>query len=491
MSKDHLFEVVLTGEVLLGEEFAQAWDAFVQTFKLDAQQAEALLLRLPATIKKGVDRESAELYAQRIRDLGLVVNVTRLQAPEPVPAAAAPIEASADLPVVENAWSLTPMESDGRDESDSARGGENIHELAPSFSVVDTLPKSSAASVENSRPLAFGFSGNGGEYFRIWIVNLLLSIVTLGIYSAWAKVRRLNYFHGNTWLGDANFAYHAKPLQILKGRVVAFVLFALLAFGSQINPLVGVGASLLFMLVFPWMFWTSMRFRAANTSYRNIRFGFRGSLGGAYAALLGWPLLGLLTLGILFPMALHRTTHYAADNLAYGTARFSFMAGPGRFYGLFLKYLGLLVLLALVAGGVVFGGGGFTPESAPSSSAHGPAVAGAMIISYLGFFVLYAWYQTRFRNLVLNHVQLAGHALQSRYTVGSYMALQLGNWLGIVATLGLFIPWAAVRTARYAAEHTALALAGDLNGFVADQAAQSSALGQEMGDMFDADISLI
>ncbi len=32
----------------------------------------------------------------------------------------------------------------------------------------------------------FRFTGNGGEYFRIWIVNLMLTIVTLGIYSAWA-----------------------------------------------------------------------------------------------------------------------------------------------------------------------------------------------------------------------------------------------------------------------------------------------------------------
>ena len=44
----------------------------------------------------------------------------------------------------------------------------------------------------------FQFTGTGGEYFKIWIVNILLSIVTLGIYSAWAKVRRKQYFYGNT-----------------------------------------------------------------------------------------------------------------------------------------------------------------------------------------------------------------------------------------------------------------------------------------------------
>ena len=38
------------------------------------------------------------------------------------------------------------------------------------------------------------FEGKTSEYFGIWIVNLLLSLLTLGIYSAWAKVRRKKYF---------------------------------------------------------------------------------------------------------------------------------------------------------------------------------------------------------------------------------------------------------------------------------------------------------
>ena len=61
----------------------------------------------------------------------------------------------------------------------------------------------------------FHFTGTGGEYFRIWIVNLILSILTLGIYSAWAKVRTNRYFYGNTQVGNTGFEYHAKPLAIL------------------------------------------------------------------------------------------------------------------------------------------------------------------------------------------------------------------------------------------------------------------------------------
>ena len=67
------------------------------------------------------------------------------------------------------------------------------------------------------------FTGTGQEYFGIWIVNLLLTIVTLGIYSAWAKVRKLQYFYRNTQLDGSAFEYHGNPVPILKGRgAVAF-----------------------------------------------------------------------------------------------------------------------------------------------------------------------------------------------------------------------------------------------------------------------------
>src|SRR4026207_2339411 len=84
-------------------------------------------------------------------------------------------------------------------------------------------------------PLPFEFRGNGGEYFRIWIVNLLLTIVTLGIYSAWAKVRRLKYMYRNTQIADSSFDYHGSPVAILKGRLVALVLLIAYNFSFKLS----------------------------------------------------------------------------------------------------------------------------------------------------------------------------------------------------------------------------------------------------------------
>ena len=52
--------------------------------------------------------------------------------------------------------------------------------------MLDALPQEASAPTPQPRELDFRFTGKTGEYFRIWIVNLALTILTLGIYSAWA-----------------------------------------------------------------------------------------------------------------------------------------------------------------------------------------------------------------------------------------------------------------------------------------------------------------
>ena len=69
------------------------------------------------------------------------------------------------------------------------------------------------------------FTGSAAEYFRIWIVNLFLTLVSLGVYSAWAKVRKKRYFYGATRLDGDTFDYFASPKAILYGRIIAVVAF--------------------------------------------------------------------------------------------------------------------------------------------------------------------------------------------------------------------------------------------------------------------------
>jgi Predicted membrane protein len=79
----------------------------------------------------------------------------------------------------------------------------------------------------------FRFKGNASEYFGIWIVNILLTIVTLGLYAPWAKVRRLRYFYGNTWVFQRRFDFTGLPTKILVGRIIALVVYGGFSFAAK------------------------------------------------------------------------------------------------------------------------------------------------------------------------------------------------------------------------------------------------------------------
>ncbi|EXJ09667.1 Inner membrane protein yjgN [Nitrincola nitratireducens] len=118
-----------------------------------------------------------------------------------------------------------------------------------------------AAKDVNKIHLNFQFRGKGGEYFRIWIVNILLTILTLGIYSAWAKVRNHRYFYGNTHLNDHSFEYLASPITILKGRLVAVALLIIYILADQFFPLLSIALYIALIVSMPWLICRSMAFR--------------------------------------------------------------------------------------------------------------------------------------------------------------------------------------------------------------------------------------
>ena len=113
------------------------------------------------------------------------------------------------------------------------------------------------------------FKGKGNEYFGIWIVNILLSVITLGIYSAWAKVRNKRYFYGNTFIGSDSFEYHGKPMQILKGRIIALICVVAWGVSNQFAPQVALVLLLVFFALLPLLSRSNARFDSAMTSFRN------------------------------------------------------------------------------------------------------------------------------------------------------------------------------------------------------------------------------
>src|SRR5689334_18422073 len=204
-------------------------------------------------------------------------------------------------------------------------------------------------------PEPLRFTGKGSEYFGIWIVNLLLTLLTLGIYSAWAKVRRMQYFYRHTELAGSSFDFHGSPARILVGRILALVLFGIYNYSVRLQSIWTLVVIAVLALIMPWLLRNSFRFRLYNASWRGTRFQFRGSLGGAYRVFLLNGFLTLITAYLLAPFTHQRLKAYQHDNSWFGQTRFSFHARVSRFYLIYLLMLvGLAGVLVLLWTGGVF-----------------------------------------------------------------------------------------------------------------------------------------
>ena len=355
------------------------------------------------------------------------------------------------------------------------------------------------AAAEPTRNLIpFEFRGNGGEYFRIWIVNLLLTIVTIGIYSAWAKVRRLRYFYGNTLLDGHSFEYHGRPLAILKGRLIVFGAYLAFVLAAQVLPLIVFLFIPLIIFGLPWIVMRSRLFQLRMSSYRNLRFNFEGTYGGAMGAFVGWYLLAVITFGILYPAWVRKRVQYSLDNAAYGTQSFSFNTGNGVYFKFcyITFFLGMLVYLAFIFGAFNLAsmkalfGSGVPPTGLEMFTALGVAGWLLGLVAALAGFSIAAYYQVSLINASFGGVQIGSNYIRSALKVAPLMWIYVTNLLGIVVTLGLFYPWAKVRQTRYQLENMQVDSDGKLGAFTAGADSGASAVGEEAGDFFDVDFGL-
>lgn len=339
---------------------------------------------------------------------------------------------------------------------------------------------------------SLAFTGSGAEYFRIWIVNLTLSILTLGIYSPWAKVRRLQYFHRHTRLGGSGFDYHGKPGAILKGRVLALMLLGSLEAAYNIDLTVGIALTIPVVAALPWLLMRSLSFRLRNTSWRGIRFGFAPQLADAYRALLMWPVLAILTLGALLPRAWRELKAFQHGSSRFGNDAFAFLVPTRAVYRVFALALGIFLLAPLAIGlvGVALLGGLDSGVDPRLDLAWAWLFIGGFAVLYAGFVAVKPFLDAHLQNLAWNGTTLGEHSFDSRLRFPALLWITLSNLVLTIVSLGLFRPFAVVRLARYRVECMTLRVAGSLDNFIAAQGSDIGAFGEEVGEFMDIDIAL-
>ncbi|MCH9739905.1 MAG: DUF898 domain-containing protein [Epsilonproteobacteria bacterium] len=374
----------------------------------------------------------------------------------------------------------------------------------------------------------FSFEGSGKEYFRIWIVNIALTILTLGIYSAWAKVRTNRYIYANTYLNGSNFEYNADPIRILVGRLIVVGIYAAFVIFSEYLMMFEVAGfiALLAFIAMPWLVRQAVSFKMRNTSYRNIPFRYSGKSIDFYIFFIYHGLLNMFTLFLLFPYSYVKFKQLVIGNAHYGHGKFRFYGTTGESYATFilvfiwsiLFVIGVVFVLGMIGAliGGVFSGeeAGVLGNAAEMASVFSEANAStgevtieteelgenaeligllAMGIVFLLYLPIVFWQQGfsdgYFSNFVRNSTSLEQAPLKGMIKPFKLGVISATNVIAIMLSLGFLYPWARIRYLKYKLEHTGFACK-DYEQFESSGYERGSTVGEEMVDFFDIDIGL-
>jgi uncharacterized membrane protein YjgN (DUF898 family) len=388
------------------------------------------------------------------------------------------------------------------------------------------IPKPSE-KIETSR---IEFSGTGSEYFRIWIVNLLLMLVTFGIYYPWAKVRKIKYFYNNTHINGHALDFHAEPKKMLRGTLLVAVFFALYSQAMELSPIAGAIAILAFLALAPMLFRASMRFRLANTSWRGMRFRFTakdlkeaywsvvpplalfllpglfvafaqdgqtGDVAKNNAAMTTAGITVLVFFGIallLLPYFFWRIKRYQHNHYAWGPLKSEYRSEVGATYKVFgltlLLTIGIVALfgiaMAVISPGLMRGG---------LRNNWGLIFLVAPVLVFLLIIAINiaprAYLAASMQNLLWSRTGNPYFRFKSELKIGKFMVLQFKNWLLVMITLGLYWPFAVMATKRMQLEAVTLKTRVSLDQLSdAARARENDAAGDMAADIFGFDVGI-
>jgi len=331
------------------------------------------------------------------------------------------------------------------------------------------------------------FRGSAREYFRIWIVNLLFTLLTLGIYSAWAKVRKQRYLYGNTRLDGDSFNYFGSARAILKGRILAVFVFFAYAVLTELYP-VSIWAFLTAgVILLPLILVRALRFNARMSAWRGLRFDFPARVRDAVPLYLGMPLLVAVTLGLAFPWFIAKHKQFVISHHAFGISPLGCSMPVGKVYGIYFRAGLIIAGMTVVA---ILGAAVLSPVVVLLPQAGWLAFLLPVLAIYIAYAFAYAYLQARVTNLAWQNTYGAGVRFSSTLGAIDLAGLYISNLLAIIFTAGLAVPWAVVRTLRYRMENFAMLVSEEVVHEASPELLNISATGQELGEIFNVNFGV-
>jgi uncharacterized membrane protein YjgN (DUF898 family) len=349
--------------------------------------------------------------------------------------------------------------------------------------------------MENQENSAFAFEGTWREFAPIAFTNLLLTIVTLGIYRFWATTRERRYLWGRTRFIDEQLEWTGTGKELFIGFLLVLVLFGVpflfLQFGAQILILQGhaglagfltFGAfGIIFYLVGLARF-RALRYRLSRTYWHGIRGGSDDN-GWRYAFSYIWKtLVGTLALWLMIPWSMMSLWNERWNAMSFGPYRFEAAGEHGPTMKRFLLFY-LLPLLMFIAGMVVVSMG---PALMDASNAFVIGVFAAL--SVLGFYfglglIALAFYAKFFR-VAVEGLSLGKLDFNFAARTKDWLKLFLGDIGLVIVTLGIGYIFLSYRHWKFFITHLEAAGEIDLNALT-QSTTRAPTQGEGLMDAFD------
>lgn len=348
----------------------------------------------------------------------------------------------------------------------------------------------------------FRFQGSGKGYFVVWLVNILLTIITLGIYLPWALIRARRYFYENTDLEGARFSYHATGSSIFVGWLCLLALYVIFIVNVvNNNVILQLCMMALFILFFPWLITQGLRYQMLMTEINGVRFNFYASPLRAWWVMMGCPLLIIIATVVIFSLfttgAISAGSYAATftmiaigslvlllgiavmqgvfaaqwfgmlmNNLQYGKLKFSGNISMKKCVTivllsmlLFIPFIAL-VMVMIVPSMITMMQAAYMMQGDPEQMAMVMgSMYGKIMLSYLvyifGAIVCFTFAFVKLRAYLYSQLALEGDIrFSSTVTVGRMLWISISNMAVCIVTLFLAWPWAKVRMTRYLLENT-------------------------------------
>ena len=365
--------------------------------------------------------------------------------------------------------------------------------------------------------LHFKFKGTAVDYYRIYAANTLLTVITLGIYSSWAKVRNKRFFYGNTYLGKHNFDYDAKPITMLIARfiVLAFMTFLAVSISlalsySRVALEWGIntrGIVLLILFCFlPLVVVSSRNFDACHTTHRSVRFNYDTIYMPSVYLFLAYlaPAIILLTFVDMIPTEislLHIILAVVAmylvfftpayfyykhriqiNQFKFGTLCFAYRARLRDYY----KIAFVSVILALVILIITY----IFAFSVSKSDSEFLFILFFALPPPLFVLVLIGTFRCCIVALFFSSIELdEGSRIISKIRAKElFLKYLLVNIVAIIFTLGILLPWVRVRTWRYVTEQISFLPSHNTGVVLAGPNNDISPIAGELADISDIDV---